>query len=452
MLKINQILQGTIQSLDEQGNGILQAQRDCVLVKQVLLQEQVKVKVIKKIKEGYVGSVVEVVKKHPHRVKPACGIYEKCGSCHYLHMDYNAQLELKKKQLVEQIKKSKVAHMQVADVMGMAHPFAYRNKIIVGFSKDRNRRIQAGFYEEYSHNIIPFTHCLLHDEHCDAIIQSIVQLMGKMRIEPYMEDRRSGILRHVLLRKAYVTGEIMVVLVVNQNVFPGAKNFVSALVKQHPQITTVIQNINTRKTSVVLGNQERILYGKGFIEDVLCGYRFRISATSFYQINHDQCERLYEQALALCELTGKETLLDAYCGIGTIGMCASAKAKQVIGVELNKDAVQDAKKNAEINGIKNIRFICEDASAYMAKCAAKKDCIDVVIMDPPRSGSTKQFMDAIAKLKPSRVVYISCDPRTQIRDLEYFKQLGYRFDTMFLTDLFPNTMHVESIVKLVRTK
>lgn len=450
MLSINKVVSGRIQTLEENGYGILQVQRDRVYVKGVLPQEEVKVKIIKKLRDGYVGNVIEITKKGKGRVKSNCGIYEKCGSCHLLHCAYEEQLQLKKVHIEKAIQTSSLTNIRVHDVLGMKEPYAYRNKIIVGFTKGRDRKVRAGFYEEYSHNIIPFTHCLLHDEVCDRIIQSICSLMEKQRMEPYDENRRKGFLRHVVIRKGSISKQIMVVLVVNASTFPARKSFVQALVKLHPEITTIIQNVNSRKTSVVLGNEERVLYGKGYIEDTLCGYTFRISAKSFYQINHDQCEVLYEKALSLCAFTGQERVLDAYCGIGTIGMYASSFVKDVIGVELNKDAVQDAKNNAVLNKIKNIHFIAEDAGKFMVKAASQHQRFDVIIMDPPRSGSTREFMDACAKLNPKKILYISCDPMTQLRDLEYFKKIGYYTKDMHLVDMFPNTQHVESVVLMSR--
>lgn len=449
MLKVNQVIQAIIQHVDSHGNGMIRVQKEQVIVPNVLLQEDVSVRITKKIKEGYAGEVTRIHKAHACRVKPECGIYQKCGSCHYLHMSYEAQLKTKKKAIENLCEQEKVS-IKVQDVVGMKVPYAYRNKIIVGFSQDKQRNIIAGFYEEFSHRIIPFTHCLLHDEICDNIIQSIVKLMRKYRMEPYDEDRKKGLLRHVLIRKTSKTKELMVVLVIGQKIFPGANNFVSTLRKEYPQITTVIQNINMRKTSVVLGDEERTLYGPGYIIDELCGLRFRISSKSFYQINHDQCELLYKKAIELLKPKGNEILIDAYCGIGTIGMYASTFVKEVLGVEVNKDALKDAQNNAKSNQVKNIRFVCDDASAFMVQLAQKKTHVDAVIMDPPRSGSTEIFMDAVKQLHPEKVVYISCDPTTQIRDLKYFKKLGYIAHDMYLYDMFPNTYHVESIVKLVK--
>lgn len=448
MVKLNQTLIVNINGLSENGYGIAHIQKDQIFVKHALPKEECKVKITKKLKNGYVGEIIEWKKQNPGRVKSACGIYASCGSCHLLHSQYQAQLQMKKEMVQDWLKKTPVSSIKVQDVQGMEEPYAYRNKIIVGFQKDRQRRIQAGFYEEFSHRIVPFQHCLLHEEGMDRIIQTIVSLMEKMHIEPYDEDRRKGLFRHILLRSGAVSKQIMVVLVISSSTFPARKNFVTALKAAHPEITTIVQNVNSRKTSVVLGEEERVLYGKGYIEDTLCGYRYQISPRSFYQINHDQCEVLYQKALSLLTLTGKEVLLDAYCGIGTIGMSASAKVKQVIGVESNQKAVKDAIDNAKRNQVKNIRFICQDASKYMTQAAAKKEKIDVVIMDPPRTGSSEEFMNACVRLKPKQIVYISCDPRTQIRDLAYFKKLGYSTNEMHLVDMFPNTMSIESVVLL----
>lgn len=451
MLKINQIIRCTIKTVQEDSGAIIFVNKDKVKVANVLPNEEVDIKIIKKLKDFYIGDVVKIIKPHDSRVKADCSIYNICGSCHLLHVQSKEQLNLKRQALIKLMKGTNLS-LHIKDVIGMEQPYAYRNKMIIGFAKDKNRKIQAGFYEEYSHRIIPYTSCLLHDPTCDAIVQTIVTLMEKLRIEPYDEDKRRGMLRHVLIRKATKTKEIMVVLVVNQQVFPARKNFVSALLKQFPMITTVIQNVNTRKTSVVLGDEERVLYGPGFIEDDLCGLRFRISAKSFYQINHDQCEVLYKTAIDQLKLTGQEVVIDAYCGIGTIGLYISTFVKQVIGVEVNKAAIKDAIDNAKHNRIKNIRFVCDDAGSFMRKLAAKNEKIDAVIMDPPRSGSDEKFMDAIAVLKPKQIIYISCNPETQIRDLQYFRKLGYQTDEMIPVDMFPNTKHVESIVKLTRTK
>ena len=268
----------------------------------------------------------------------------------------------------------------------------------------------------------------------------------------YDEDTGYGFLRHVLIRTAHKTGEIMVVLVTASPVFPSKNNFVKALRKVYPEITTVVQNINNRGTSMVLGDKEHVLYGPGFIVDELCGKRFRISSKSFYQINPVQTEILYDIAIKAANLTGKETVVDAYCGIGTIGIAASSKAKEVIGVELNKDAVRDAVTNAKINQIKNVSFYNNDAGKFMVQMASEGGKADVVFMDPPRSGSTEEFINAVATLKPERVVYVSCGLDTLARDLAVFKKKGYKAQEAWAVDMFPMTGHCESVVKLTRIK
>ena len=255
-------------------------------------------------------------------------------------------------------------------------------------------------------------------------------------------------MRHVLIKRGFATNQIMVVLVTASPVFPSKNNFVKALLSRHPEITTVIQNINGRGTSMVLGEKEHVLYGPGYIEDELCGCTFRISSKSFYQVNPVQTEVLYRKAIELAGLTGRETVIDAYCGIGTIGIIAGRQAKKVIGVELNPDAVRDAVKNAKQNSANNISFYCNDAGKFMVKMASEKQKADVVIMDPPRSGSTREFMNSIAVLNPSRIVYVSCGPDTLARDFRYFKTLGYEAKEAWGVDLFPWTRHTECIVKL----
>ena len=385
-----------------------------------------------------VGEIVIIIRRE--RMK--CEIFKQCGSCDYLYLEYERQLEKKKQFCIDLLKKQKLYHVKVADTVGAKEPVHYRNKVIVGF----NAMGQPGFYEENSHRIIPYKSCLMHDEESDLIIQQIASMLKKYRIQVYNEDRGKGFLRHVYIRRAFATNQTLVVLVTTSSVFPGSKNFVKDLTSKFKSIQSVVLNVNTRKTSIVLGNEEKVLFGKGYIEDVLCGLKFKISPKSFYQINRTQTEVLYQKAIDLLDLKGHEVLIDTYCGIGTIGMVAASKVKQVIGVELNKDAIKDAIVNAKLNQIKNIQFVNDDATKFMVELAKEKVRIDAVIMDPPRSGTTPAFVDAIKILKPRQVVYISCDPTTQVRDIERFKKAGYQCKLMIPFDLFCMTKHVESII------
>ena len=377
-----------------------------------------------------------------------CSIAKKCGSCQYINIPYEEQLQKKKAYCISLLQELKMRNIHVHDVVGMDDPYCYRNKIIVAF----NQQYGYGFYEENSHKIIPYQRCLLHEEESDLIIKKIQSLFQKYRVSIYDEKKGTGLVRHVLIRRAVKTNQTMVVLICTDSVFKGAKNFCHELVKQFSSIQTVVLNINKRKTSVVLGQQEKIMYGKGYIVDILCGLSFKISSSSFYQINHEQCARIYQKAISLLSFKGNEIVVDAYCGIGTIGMLVARSVKEVIGIEKNKDAIHDAKNNAKHNNIRNISFVCDDATFFMKKLASEGEKIDIVIMDPPRKGSTTEFMDAVKKFHPQYVIYISCDPKTQIRDLDYFLKLGYKTDQLYPYDMFPHTTHVECVTLLSRIK
>ena len=376
----------------------------------------------------------------------ACKVAKKCGGCQYQGVPYEKQLSEKQK-AVRQLMQP---FCKTAEITGMQDPYHYRNKVHAVFARKKDGTIISGVYEEGTHRVVPVEACQIEDKKADAIINDIRGLLKSFKIKTYHEDTGYGLLRHVLIRRGFTTGEIMVVLVLGSPVMPSKNNFVKALRKLHPEITTVVLNVNDKRTSMVLGDRETTIYGKGYIEDVLCGLTFRISSKSFYQINPVQTEKLYGKAMELAGLTGKERVIDAYCGIGTIGMVAAKSAKEVIGVELNPDAVRDAIKNAKRNQMKNIRFYQDDAGRFMEKMAAKGEKADVVFMDPPRSGSTEQFMKSAVTLAPQKIVYISCDPQTQARDLKYLTKHGYKAMGAYPYDMFPFTKHAENIVLLVK--
>lgn len=376
----------------------------------------------------------------------ACKAAKKCGGCQYQGIPYEKQLQDKQK-AVRQLMQP---FCKTAGITGMKDPYHYRNKVHAVFARKKDGTIISGVYEEGTHRVVPVETCQIEDEKADAIINDIRGLLKSFKIKIYNEDTGYGLLRHVLIRRGFSTGEIMVVLVLGSPVMPSKNNFVKALRKLHPEITTVVLNVNDKRTSMVLGDRETTIYGKGYIEDVLCGLRFRISSKSFYQINPVQTEKLYGKAMELAGLSGTERVIDAYCGIGTIGMVAAKFAKEVIGVELNPDAVRDAVKNAKHNQMKNIRFYQEDAGRFMEKMAALGEKADVVFMDPPRSGSTEQFMKSVVALAPKKIVYISCDPQTQARDLKYLTRYGYKAMGAYPYDMFPFTKHAENIVLLTK--
>lgn len=375
-------------------------------------------------------------------------------------MPYEEQLKKKQKVSEHLLKK----YGKVSRIIGMENPEHYRNKVHAAFDFHKGSGMVSGIYQEGTHNVVPVDECLLEDCKADEIIVSIRQLAKSFKIKAYDEDSGYGLLRHVLVRVGHATGQIMVVLVLGSPVFPSKRNFVRELCKLYPEITTVILNVNNKRTSMVLGDKEQIIYGKGYIEDRLCGRTFRISPKSFYQVNAMQTEKLYNKAIEYAALTGRETVIDAYCGIGTIGLAAAEHAKKVIGVELNQAAVRDAVVNARVNGIKNADFYQNDAGKFMIQLAEAREKVDVVFMDPPRSGSTEKFMDAVLCLRPERVIYVSCNPVTLARDLDYLTGMrqvqsekkgrgrstgtGYRVVEMTPVDMFPFTEHVETVCLL----
>ena len=375
-----------------------------------------------------------------------CPVYKKCGGCDFQGVPYEEQLKIKE----TQVRQLLAPFCKVHPIAGMKNPYHYRNKVHAVFSHDKKGNAVSGVYQKGTHIVVPVERCMIENEKADEIIGSIRGLLKSFKIRTYDEDTGYGLLRHVLVRRGFASGEILVVLVTASPVFPSKNNFVKALRKLHPEITTIVQNVNGRGTSMVLGNQEKTLYGKGYIEDILCGYTFRISPKSFYQVNPAQTEILYKKAIKLAGLTGKELVLDAYCGIGTIGLIASRGVGQVIGVELNRDAVRDAVANAKRNQVKNVRFYCADAGKFMVDMAADGVKADVVFMDPPRSGSDVTFLDCLAKMAPKRVVYISCEPESLARDLKYLKKKGYQAEGAWPVDMFGWTGCVETVVMLSR--
>ena len=379
-----------------------------------------------------------------HKKAEFCPVAKKCGGCQLQNLTYPEQLSYKQSKVIRLLGK----FCRVEDIIGMETPYNYRNKVQAAFGMTRGGKIISGVYQSKSHRIVCVDECRLEDKKADEIIVTIRNMMKHYRMLPYNEDTGVGFLRHVLVKRGFTSGQIMVVLVTGTPMFPGKNAFVKELLKKHPEITTIIQNINREHTSLVLGVTEKVLYGKGTIEDTLCGCVFRISAKSFYQINPVQTEKLYSTAIDFAGLTGNETVIDAYCGIGTIGIIAAQKAKDVIAVEVNKDAVFDAKNNARRNETQNIKFYCADAGKFMTNMAADGKTADVVFMDPPRAGSDEAFLSSVVTLGPKKIVYVSCNPETQERDLKYLIKNGYKVKKIQPVDMFPHTNHVETVVLL----
>lgn len=377
-------------------------------------------------------------------VRSKCKYSARCGGCVYMDVEYAKQLALKQETVERLIK----PFGKVLPIVGMDNPYHYRNKVHAVISGGGKGEITAGTYEAGTHNVVDVESCLIDNEEADSIIRTVAGLMKSFKYQPYNEDTGRGFLRHVLVRTARATGQIMVVLVVADKVFPSKNNFVKALLKAHPSITTVAANLNSRRTSMVLGDWEQVLYGKGYIEDELCGCRFKLSPKSFYQINPIQTERLYSLAVEYAGLTGSENVIDAYSGIGTIGIIASKNARSVTGIELNADAVKNAQINLRFNNCKNAKYIQGDAGQFMLREASAGRSCDVVFMDPPRSGGSREFLEALVRLAPKRVVYISCNPETLAADLKYLTKKGYKTDKCRPVDMFPWTGSIECVCLL----
>lgn len=417
----------------------------------------------------------------PATARPsACPVERECGACQHVGEPYDRQLARKDARVAE-------LFAEVADpsalrpIVGMEDPFHYRNKVVSPYAPGRKlqgsnaqrgskgrdgrserdgkraqgprREILCGMYTAGTHRIVPTDGCLIENEEAKRIIRAVRDLMGRFGIEPYREDSGTGFLRHAVVRVGHTSGEILVTLVTNGRAFPGSKAFCRELVKRCPRITSIVQNVNERQTNVILGEREQTLYGPGFILDKLCGLSFRISSQSFYQVNAVQTEVLYERAIELAGFTGAECVVDAYCGTGTIGLVAAKRgAAQVIGVDTVASAVRDARENAKHNGVENAQFVVGDAGAFMRERAAAGEAVDVLLMDPPRAGASEEFLAAAVALAPRRIVYISCNPDTQVRDLAFLRQHGYEARAVQPVDMFPHTDHIETIALVERVE
>lgn len=447
---VKETIHAICKGMDENGKGVVFYKGNQFHVSNLLPDEEATIE----IKQGKFQSdarVISIDKKSPLRIKSKCPVFESCGGCQFQHVSYATQLDIKQEYVKRKFAEIK-GNYKIHEIVSCDDFDHYRHKNQVVFGVDAKGKIVSGFYEEDSHKIVNFDGCLIQSMTANKIMATIKSLLPKYRIVPYNEDTHQGFLRHVFIRLGAFSKEVMVVLVVADDMFPGRKDFCKELKKLHPEITTIIQNVNNSDTNMVLGTKERILFGKGYIEDKLCGMTFQISSTSFYQVNPEQTQKLYNKAIEFASLTGKEKVLDAYCGTGTIGLVASNKAKEVIGVELNKEAFKDAIKNSKINNRNNIYFYNADATDFILGMAEDRARMDVVILDPPRSGSTKEFIQAVGKLSPKRVVYVSCNVDTQVRDLHEFKRVGYEVKEVAPFDLFPSTKHVETIALLSKVE
>lgn len=373
-----------------------------------------------------------------------CPAYKKCGGCQ-LDVTYKQQLSYKQRTVIKLLGR----YCRVSPILGMDDPLHYRCKVSNAFGFSRGQVI-TGVWQASAGKIAKIDHCALEDERAGKIVRTIAKLLPAFKIKTYDERTGVGFLRFVTIRIGKQSGQILVALGTNSGAFPSKHDFVRALTEQCPEITTIVQNVSTDRLNLVLGAKETVLHGDGYITDSLCGCEFRISARSFFQINPTQTEKLYATAVEFAELDGSQTVIDAYCGVGTIGIIASSKAKRVLAVEQNSDAVKNAIENASHNGADNVRVLCADAGAFMEELAEHGESADVVFTDPPRAGCSKQFLHALLALSPKKIVYISCNPETLARDLYFLTKNGYEAKKIQPVDMFPFTKHIEVVVELAR--
>lgn len=376
-----------------------------------------------------------------------CPYAKKCSGCQLQNLTYDKQLQMKQVKCIKLL--GRFAHVE--EIIGMNNPYNYRNKAQAAFF-NKNGKVDVGIYQSTTQKIVSIENCMLQNQEANDIINTIKRLCHGFKIKPYDSKTGKGLLRHVLIRSNSENKELMVVLVTANDEFKSKQSFVNELTRRHSSITTIVHNINPTNTTLFLGKKSEVLFGEGTIIDELCGLKFRISPRSFYQINHIQTTKLYNMAQQYANLTGNEIVLDAYCGTGTIGLTMAKNAKKVIGVEINSEAVSDAKENARINNIKNIEFYNMDAGELMNELAIKKEKIDIVITDPPRAGCSVNFLKSLVSLSPSRIVYISCNPETLARDLIFLTKKNYNVQKIQPVDMFPHTNHVESVVCLTKRK
>lgn len=376
-----------------------------------------------------------------------CKFAKQCSGCQLQNMDYSTQLEWKQHKL----RRLFGGYGTVPPIIGMELPTHYRNKSQYSFRQDRSKKIMPGIYQSKTRSVTPVQNCLLDQTSAGLIANTAAKLIQSFKLRVYDYHQKTGFIRHILIRTGHYTGEIMVVLVVASPVFPKKQQFVNALLKRHPEITTIVLSISESE-KMVLGKRQEVLYGSGYIQDKMMEHEFCISPTSFYQVNTTQAERLYQWTLEHMGLKKTDLFLDAYCGTGTIGLCAANQVNRVIGVEQNADAVQDAKENAARNQINNASFLCADAADFMKEYAAAGRQADVVLLDPPRAGSSIKCLHALLRLRPRIIAYISCNPETQLRDIRVLTKGAYQVQNMQGFDLFPWTNHIEHVVILSHTK
>ena len=448
-VKKNQTIDLEIEDLTHEGNGVGKVDGYPVFTPFVLPGEKAAIKIVKVNKKFAFGKLIQLREQSQYRVEPPCNVFYKCGGCQIQHMSYDMQLEMKQNQVKNVMKK--IAHLPdipVHETIGTDDPWRYRNKIQIPVG-EKDGELITGFYRQRSHDIIDdMETCVIQDELGDRMVEAVRRIATELDISAYDEIKHEGILRHIVVRTAYETGDVMIILVTRTEKLPHQQELIEQLTDTYPAIKSIIQNVNEAKTNVILGKMAKTLYGDDYIIDTIGDLKFAISAKSFYQVNPVQTKKLYDKALEFANVGANDTVIDAYCGIGTISLFLAQSAKKVYGVEVVPEAIDNAKENAKLNHIENAEFVVGQAEKIMPWWSAQGLRPDVITVDPPRKGCDEALLKAMINMQPKRIVYVSCNPSTLARDLRILEDGGFKTQEVQPVDMFSQTMHVESVAWL----
>ena len=448
MLTKNAIYEAAVTDYTTEGQGIAHVEGCAVFIPNAVAGERIKLRIEVARKNWAAGKIVEILEKSPHRVNRECPVAKLCGGCTFWHIDYEEETRLKAERVRNCLNRLGGENLERVPILAAPTCHGYRNKAQYPVASKKNRAY-AGFFKAGTHDVVENERCLILPEETDRVKAVVMDYVNQSHVSVYDEVAHKGLLRHIYVRRGAVSKQILVCLVINGRSIPKAHELVGRL-KKIPGFTTLVLSVNTKKGNAVLGDEFITIHGPGYIEDTLCGLNFRLSPRSFYQVNHHQAQRLYEAAISQAEITKNDTVLDLYCGVGTITLAMAAAAGKVIGVEVIPQAVEDARDNANRNGIENAEFFCGDAGQAALELEKQGIKADVVVVDPPRKGLNADTIEALARFAPRRIVYISCDPATLGRDVALLKERGYTVKNAMAADLFPRCSHVESIVTLVQ--
>lgn len=428
-----------------EGEGIAKIDGFTIFIPGAIKGEKVRILIVKVLSSHAFGKLLEILEASKYRQEADCSTYKRCGGCNLRHIKYEETLKMKQNAVQSLVNKTLKNKLQVQETIGMDNPFHYRNKAQYPVGIDKKGEPVIGVFANRTHEVIPIENCLIQNPKSEDIAKFILNFIKKEHISVYNEETRKGLFRHIVIKVGIKTGEIMCILVINGKTIPKEEILIKNLVENFPQIKTIVKNINTKNTNVILGQDNINVYGDGHIEDILGEYKFKISPLSFYQVNPIQAEKLYELGVKMAEISKEDTVFDLYCGIGTISIFMAKYAKKVYGVEIVEDAIKDAKENAKLNNVTNTEFFAGDAEIVLDELINQKKVIpDIVMFDPPRKGLAKNSINDILSIKPKKIVYISCNPATLVRDLAEFESL-YEVKSIVPVDMFPFTSHVECV-------